>query len=317
MLALSFLLKDFVYNIINLLLQLYLKKFNYMSVIIKRNNYGKSRVRVLKVKRDSSVHEIKEMTVSIQLEGDFESVHTKGDNRKVLPTDTMKNTIYVLAKENPVNTIEEFGIYAAKYFLENNTQVSKVYIDIEEKLWQRISAEDPVSKKIIAHNHSFVSGGEEKSTMKVTADNKGVIISSGITDLLVLKTTDSGFENYIKDKYTTLKETSDRIFSTSIKAVWSYANQEVNYIKARNKVRQIILETFSNHHSLSVQQTLYEAGKNVVETVSEVNEISLSMPNKHYLLFNLEQFGMKNNNEIFIPTDEPFGLIEATIIRKS
>ncbi len=288
-----------------------------MSAIIKRNNYGKSRVRVLKVKRDTAVHEIKEMTVNIQLEGDFESVHTKGDNRKVLPTDTMKNTVYVLAKENPVNTIEEFAVYTAKYFINNNTQVSKVYIEIEEKLWQRISAEDPVSTKQTEHDHSFVSGGEEKRTVKVTADNKEVVIISGITDLLVLKTTDSGFENYIKDKYTTLKETADRVFSTSIKAVWSYANQEVNYLSVRDKVRKIILETFANHHSLSVQQTLYEAGKNVVEKVIDVIEISLSMPNKHYLLFNLEQFGMKNNNEIFIPTDEPFGLIEATISRKS
>ena len=286
-----------------------------MSAIIKSNNYGKSRVRVLKVKRDTPIHEIKEMNVNIQLEGDFETVHTEGDNRMVLPTDTMKNTVYVLAKENPVNSIEEFGLTLAKYFLDNNKQVSNVSIEIEEKLWRRIFVEDPDSKKMKPHDHSFISSGDEKGTAEIVLSKKGNSVKSGITGLLVLKTTDSGFENYIKDKFTTLKETNDRVFSTSVKAVWSYANQEVNYLKICALVRQIILETFASHHSLSVQQTLYEIGKNVIETVKDVSEISLSMPNKHYLLFNLEQFGMENKNEIFIPTDEPFGLIEATVKR--
>ena len=286
-----------------------------MSAIIKSNNYGKSRVRVLKVKRDTPVHEIKEMNVNIQLEGDFETVHTEGDNRMVLPTDTMKNTVYVLAKENPVNSIEEFGLTLAKYFLDNNKQVSNVSIEIEEKLWRRIFVEDPDSKKMKPHDHSFISSGDEKGTAEIVLSKKGNSVKSGITGLLVLKTTDSGFENYIKDKFTTLKETNDRVFSTSVKSVWSYANQEVNYLKICALVRQIILETFASHHSLSVQQTLYEIGKNVIETVKDVSEISLSMPNKHYLLFNLEQFGMENKNEIFIPTDEPFGLIEATVKR--
>ena len=132
-----------------------------MSAIITGNNYGKSRVRVLKVKRDTPVHEIKEMNINIQLEGDFETVHTEGDNRKVLPTDTMKNTVYVLAKENPVNSIEEFGLALANYFLDNNKQVSKVSIEIEEKLWSRILVEDSVSKKMKPHDHSFVSSGDE------------------------------------------------------------------------------------------------------------------------------------------------------------
>jgi len=286
-----------------------------MSAIITGNNYGKSRVRILKVKRDTPVHEIKEMNINIQLEGDFETVHTEGDNRKVLPTDTMKNTVYVLAKKNPVNSIEEFGLALANYFLDNNKQILKVSIEIEEKLWSRILVEDSVSKKMEPHDHSFVSSGDEKGTAKIVVSKKGNSIQSGITGLLVLKTTDSGFENYIKDKFTTLKETSDRVFSTSVKAVWSYANQEVNYLKICAHVRQIILETFASHHSLSVQQTLYEIGKNVIEKVKDVSEISLSMPNKHYLLFNLEQFGMENKNEIFIPTDEPFGLIEATVKR--
>ncbi|MCY7362094.1 MAG: urate oxidase [Ignavibacteria bacterium] len=282
-----------------------------MSVIILQNNYGKSNVRVMKVTKNSEVHEIKEMTVGIQLEGDFETVHTEGDNRKVLPTDTMKNTVYALAKENPVNSIEEFSIYLAKYFIENNKQVSSVTIENTETLWNRISLNGK------PHNHSFVSGGNEKRFTKVITDGENISVTSGIKDLLVFKTTASGFENYIKDKFTTLKETSDRVFSTSIKAVWQYTNQDVNYVKISNDIRKIILETFATHHSLSVQQTLYETGKNILEECKDVSEISITMPNKHYLLFNLGQFGMENNNEIFIPTDEPFGLIEAKLKREN
>ncbi|MDQ3019559.1 MAG: urate oxidase [Bacteroidota bacterium] len=286
-----------------------------MTAVLAQNNYGKSNVRVLKVKRGKTIHEIKEITVSVQLEGDFKTVHTKGDNRKVLPTDTMKNTVYALAKDHPLNSIEEYGLYLAEYFLDNNKQVSKVKIEIEEKLWQRI-LQDLHSEKLIPHNHSFVSCGEEKRTAEININRNETKVKSGIKDLLVLKTTGSGFENYIKDKFTTLKETDDRVFSTSVKAVWNYANQEVNYISICDNIRKIILETFAKHHSLSVQQTLYEIGKNVIEKINDVTEIFLSLPNKHYLLFNLEQFGLKNDNEIFIPTDEPFGLIEAVVKRK-
>jgi urate oxidase len=292
------------------------EKINSMHAVISHNNYGKSRVRVLKVRRDTPVHELKEMSLNILLEGDFVEVHTDGNNRNVLPTDTIKNTTYVLAREHSINTTEEFGLYLAKYFLDNNPQVSKVSIDIEEKLWQRIHVNDPSSNKPYSHDHSFVSSGNEKSTVKIVYNGNDNVLKSGISDLLVLKTTGSGFENYVRDKYTTLKETGDRVFSTSIKAEWSYVNRDVDYIEISDSIRRIILETFSTHNSLSVQHTLFEIGKNVIETIKDVNEIYLSMPNKHYLLFNLEQFGMKNKNEIFIPTDEPFGLIEATIIRE-
>jgi len=263
------------------------------------------------------MHEIRELSVSIQLEGDFESVHFAGDNSSVLPTDTMKNTVYCLAKEHPVDSAEEFAKHLAGYFLDNNKQVTKATIETDEKLWIRIPFKDKNTGEINLHTHSFVSAGNERRTAKISNDRKNVIVQSGIKDLLVLKTTGSGFEKYIKDKYTTLKETGDRVFSTSVEAVWSYANRDVNYARVTDEVRRIILEIFSHHHSLSVQQTLYEIGKNVIDEIEEVDEISLSLPNKHYLLFNLEQFQMDNRNEIFIPTDEPFGLIEGTVKRST
>lgn len=283
-----------------------------MTISLKSNNYGKSKVRVLKVKKRDNVHEIIEFSIDVQFKGDFDDVHFKGDNNKVLPTDTIKNTIYVLAKENDLNSIEEFCIYVGEYFLKNNSQISKVKINCEEKIWKRIKFDDNNNQKK-QHNHSFISCGNEVRTcsLKITENKRKLL--SGIKDLLVLKTTESAFEGYIKDKFTTLQETNDRIFSTSIKAEWKYNEVNTDYNQIYNKVRQLLLKTFSEHKSLSVQQTLFECGKNITENIREIKEISLSMPNKHYLKFNLEQFGIENSNEIFIPTDEPFGLIEGVI----
>ncbi|MFZ1320094.1 MAG: urate oxidase [Ignavibacteria bacterium] len=285
-----------------------------MSAKLKSNNYGKSNVRILKVKRENKIHNIVEMKINVQLKGDFDDVHLNGDNSKVLPTDTIKNTLYILAKENPVNSIEEFCMFTGKYFLNNNEQISEVKINAEEKIWKRINISSDKEANPEFHDHSFICPGLEVKTCKVKLNKDKVSIRSGLKDLLVLKTTNSGFEGYIKDKYTTLPETNDRVFSTSIKAEWKYNSTGIDYEKVSNEVRRIILITFADHNSLSVQHTLYECGKKVTEKCPEVKEIFLSMPNKHYLKFDLERFGIENNNEIFIPTDEPFGLIEGVIV---
>lgn len=282
-----------------------------MPAIISSNTYGKSCVRLLKVKRNGKVHDISELTVNIMLDGDFESAHTKGDNSNVLPTDTMKNTVYALAKEDPVNSPEEFGLHLCEYLLKNHDQVSEVTAEISEKLWKRIHTGNDKKES----DHSFISSGNEKKTAKVILSEKNKTIVSGLKDLLVLKTTESGFEKFYKDKYTTLKETSDRVFSTSVTAEWNYNDENLNFNRLHDSIRRIILETFAGHKSLSVQHTLYEMGKNVIENINEVEEIHITMPNKHYLLFDLEKLGLKNDNEIFIPTDEPFGLIDATVKR--
>ncbi|HMQ68962.1 MAG TPA: urate oxidase [Ignavibacteria bacterium] len=282
-----------------------------MSAIISSNKYGKSCVRILKVKRSGKIHDISELTVNIMLEGDFQSAHTRGDNSKVLPTDTMKNTVYALAKEDPVNSPEEFALHLSEYLLKNHDQVTKVRTEISEKLWKRIH----IGEEKIDSDHSFISSGNEKKIVRVTLSEKERSVTSGLNDLLVLKTTDSGFENFYKDRLTTLKETSDRVFSTSITAEWIYNNENVNFNELHDSIRRILLETFAGHKSLSVQHTLYEMGKNVIESIRETEEIHITMPNKHYLLFDLEKLGLNNGNEIFIPTDEPFGLIDATVKR--
>ncbi len=283
-----------------------------MSVILSQNNYGKSKVRMVKVARHGDRHDLQEITVNIAFEGDFESAHLVGDNHKILPTDTMKNTVYALAKQSPgLEEIEAFAFRLADHFLRHNPQTSRVIIGIDETLWTRI----PVGGR--PHQHSFTKCGDEKRTTKVNATRDAVTVESGIADLIVLKTTGSGFTGFIKDQFTTLKEATDRIFATAIKADWRYASPAAASGVTWHSVRQMILETFAQHDSLSVQQTLYAIGESVLENYADIIEISLSLPNQHCLLVNLTPFGLENDNEIFVPTDEPHGLIEAKLSRES
>jgi urate oxidase len=222
----------------------------------------------------------------------------------------MKNTVYVLAHQTQeIEEIESFGLRLTKHFLANNSQVSRVTIEIAEHGWTRMNiGEEP-------HPHSFIKGSNERRTGRINATREGVTVESGIEDLIVLKTTKSGFAGFIKDRYTTLPETTDRILATSVKANWLYANPEAATGDVWRNVRKTIIETFSAHDSLSVQHTLYAMGKTVLENFPELVEISFSLPNIHYLPVDFSRFGLENDNRIFLPTDEPHGLIEARLSR--
>ena len=281
-----------------------------MPVKLVQNNYGKARVRLMKVAREGERHELQNLTVRVAFEGDFADIHTTGDNAKCLPTDTMKNTVYTLSQQTQeIEEIETFALRLANYFLVNNTQISRVIVKIDEHGWTRIAIGDE------PHAHSFIKGGDEKRTTTVSATRDEAIVESGIEDLIVLKTTKSGFAGFIKDCYTSLPETTDRIFCTSVKADWRYANAEAATGENWRNVRQTIIETFAEHDSLSVQHTLYAMGKAVLEKFADVSEIAFSLPNIHCLPVDFTRFGLENDNRIFTPTDEPHGLIEARLSR--
>ena len=281
-----------------------------MTVKIIHDNYGKARVRLMKVARMGDRHELQNITVKIAFEGDFTEVHTIGDNSQVLPTDTMKNTVYTLAHQTrEIEEIEVFGLRLADYFLTNNPQVTRVIVEIDEHGWTRIAVGGE------PHQHSFVKGGDEKRTAIISQTRSGATIESGVENLILLKTTKSGFVGFVKDQYTTLPEVTDRIFATSIKAVWRYAIADAATGDAWRDIRQTIVETFAEHDSLSVQHTLYAMGEAVLEKFPDIAEISFSLPNIHCLPIDFTRFGLENDNRIFVPTDEPHGLIEARLSR--
>jgi urate oxidase len=281
-----------------------------MSVKIIQDNYGKSRVRLMKVARDGATHELQNLTLNIALEGDFDTIHTVGDNSLCLPTDTMKNTVYALAGQTQeIEEVEVFGQRLAAHFLENNPQITQVSIDLFEHFWKRMKFDEK------PHPHSFVKGSGEKRTARITASRGKTVIESGVEDLIVLKTTQSGFAGFIKDAYTTLPETTDRIFSTAIKAAWRYGETAAATGEAWKNIRQTILKVFADHDSLSVQHTLYAIGEEILDKFSAVEEVYFSLPNIHCLPVDIARFGLENDNRIFVPTDEPHGLIEARLSR--
>ena len=280
-----------------------------MSCELASNSYGKSAVRLVRVTRTGPHHDVKDISVDIQFEGDFEAVHTAGDNSEVLPTDTMKNTVYALAARQPVGEIEEFAQRLVAHFLDRNRQVSEVQVRISEHAWSRIAVDQEL------HPTAFVSGGGERRTASVTGTRADIVISAGIDDLFVLRTAGSAFDGYIKDSYTTLPETRDRIFATVVKVNWLYGVSDANFGSCWKTIRDALLETFATHQSESVQHTLYAMAKAALKRCPEIREVTLSMPNKHHLPFDLSRFGMENRNEVFVPTDEPYGLISATVRR--
>jgi len=282
-----------------------------MSVQLIHNNYGKSRVRLMKVSRRGDWHELQNINVKIAFEGDFDDIHSGGDNSKCLPTDTMKNTVYALAAQtDEIEEIECFGLRLARHFLTENEQVSRVSIDIIEHKYTRIpTGGEP-------HPHSFTKSGGEKRTTSVRMTRDGTSVESGLEDLTVIKTTRSGFAGFPKDKYTFLPETDDRIFCTSVKASWRYATPEAATEELWTGVRQTILDTFAAHDSLSVQHTLHAMGEAVLDDHPAIAEISFSLPNIHCIPVDVTRFGEENKNAIFLPTEEPHGLIEGRLRRE-
>jgi urate oxidase len=279
-----------------------------MAIRLGENNYGKQRVRLLKRSKRDGRYDIKELTLGIRLEGDFETAHTQGDNRKILPTDTMKNTVYALARRHSIESSEQFCLLLLEHFLSRNAQVSRAQIDACETLWMRLPA---ASGQF--HPHTFARSSEEKRLASVRGSRQEKTVSAGIEGLVVLNATNSAFEHFLRDEYTTLKEDRNRILATVIRANWTYRSGKMRFDEDWNGVRQALLEAFAAHDSESLQQTLYAMAEAILKRFQGIREISLSLPNKHYNLVDLSALGLDNPGEIFLPTDEPHGLIEATL----
>jgi len=281
------------------------------GAVLGQNNYGKSRVRLVKVSRAGRRHTVGEYCVDISLEGDFEAIHTRGDNALCLPTDTMKNTVYALAKDHPIDTIESFAVHLGRSLVDRFAHLRLARIGIAQVSWERVGVRGK------EHPHCFTRGSEERRTCEAVVERPGAAVLGGVEGLVILKSTDSAFSGYLRDKFTTLPETRDRIMATSVTADWQYAGLSGagDFGTWREAIRRALVEAFAEHRSESVQQTLLAMGDAALKACRAIERIRLSLPNKHCLLVNLAPFGLKNRNEIFVPTDEPFGLIEATVER--
>jgi urate oxidase len=280
-----------------------------MSIVLSQSGYGKFEIRLVKVSRRPEGHDLRDLTVDVKLEGDFDAAYTEGDNTGLLATDTMRNAVYALAKEHRIDEIESFGRRLVEHFLAAGPGVRSARVHIVEHPWARLEVGGR------SHEHAFQRGSGGNRVATVVGDGGEPQIESGIDDLLVLKTAGSGWEGFLRDRYTTLPETSDRILATIITARWSYRAHDIEFGAAWREVRRTILEAFCDHYSPSVQFTLHHMAKAVLDARPEVERISFSLPNKHHLLYDLGRFGLENENEIFHVTNEPYGLIEGTVER--
>ena len=279
------------------------------GIVLGRNNYGKSEVRLFKVKRDTARHEVWDLDVRVSLEGNFDAAHYAGDNSKLLATDTMRNTVYALAKDHLTGSIEGFGLALVDHFLQAGPTVTGCRVEITRFPWHRIEVDGQ------PHDHSFVrERGERKA--KAWGDETGVRkVEAGIDDVYVLKTTNSGWEGFYRERFTTLPDTDDRVLASIITAKWEYGTVEADFDRLWNGVVEKTLETFTDHYSPSVQNTLYRMGRAVLEEFPEIERIWYSFPNVHHIDYNLERFGIENNGEILHATQDPYGQIEGWVER--
>jgi urate oxidase len=280
-------------------------------IALAENRYGKSRVRIVWVKRHAERHDFREWSLDILLEGDFESCFVAGDNSKILPTDTMKNMAYSLARRSAATCMEEFGKELIAFLLDHNPHASAGRVTLSEKTWEHL----PVGGK--PHPTAFLQSSAECQTAEVALARGGSSeVRSGLNNLIILKTAGSEFTGFIRDSLTTLPEATDRLFGTAARASWHYSRPDVSFETLRSQIRGILLATFAGHTSKSVQHTLYAMGDAALTKIPEIDDIELTMPNIHCLLVDLSRFGQDNPNEIFVPIDEPHGYIEARLRRQ-
>ncbi|WP_328912709.1 MULTISPECIES: factor-independent urate hydroxylase [unclassified Streptomyces] len=280
-----------------------------------QNQYGKAETRVVRVVREGAVHRLRDLNVSVALSGDMDEVHLSGSNTRVLPTDTVKNTVYAFARTHGIESAEEFGTLLARHFVDSRPAVHRARVRIEEYAWDRIGDRDTGASDGTG-GHSFVRGGRETRTAEVTYDGGRPRVISGLKDLVVLNSTDSEFRGFDRDPYTTLQETGDRVLATEVTARWRFGGASApDWEAAYGQVRGHLLTAFADTYSRSLQQTLYAMGARVVEWVPGVEEIRLSLPNKHHFLVDLTPFGLTNDNEVYLAADRPYGLIEGTVLR--
>jgi urate oxidase len=278
-----------------------------MATRLAENSYGETHIRLLRLARQEGRHDIKDLTLAIRFEGDFEAAHAKGDNRRIVPGDTIKNTVYALARQHSMETAEDFALHLIDHFLTYNPQISRVYVETAEDVWARL----PHGPK--PHPSAFLRSSDEKRLAVVSATREGTLVRAGVENLRVLRTSEAAFDDFLKDPYTTLEAEHNRVLATVVGADWLYAGEEVEFGPLWHGVRQMLLETFAEHKSRSLQHTLYAMGEAVLSNFDNVQEIHLSLPDRHFDLADLAPLGMDNPGRVYVPADEPQGWVEATL----
>jgi len=303
-----------------------------VNVYLDKQEYGKDRVRLLKVHRDSKVHRVDDLTIRVLLSGaSFTTSYTEASNKAVVATDSMKNTCYVLAKSSKVvDTLELFAAELANHFVNTYAWVEGAHVSIIRHRWARMIIDGK------PHTHSFWRDGDETRQTDIfvkrgSNGRRSIELKSAIAGLLVLKTTGSSFEDFVRDEYTTLPEAKDRILSTCVDANWEFnipsvstenlasSLAQIPFNNIYDSVRDVTCKTFAEDESASVQATLYKMAAQSIQNWKWLDRVSYALPNRHFFAVDLNYFrGTKNlaeHADVYQPLADPSGLITATIAR--
>jgi len=278
---------------------------------LTQNRYGKSRVRFLKnIRHSATHHDVCELEADVLLSGDLDGSYLSDNNSSIVPTDTCKNTLLLLAHDHLGTCRNSFALVIGRHFLEKHPHISLVETELRERAWARIHIDGQ------AHPHAFshAANGTPFSTLRHSRES-GETLSSGIRDQLVLKTTRSSFTGYKTCDLTTLPPAAERFLSTRISAEWTFSDLSADFQKADQAIHAAIIRVFAENHSPSVQRTLYEMGEAALAASDAISEIQLTLPNVHFLPLDLTKLGRPDQTILSLPTDEPHGQIQATIRR--
>lgn len=280
-----------------------------------QNRYGKSRIRLVTVRRGPERHHLRDMTVAVALEGEFSAVHTHGDNTGVIATDTMKNTVYAFARDRLTGSPEAFGLELARHFAGYEV-CARAVVDIAEHPWQPVLTRDGEAAD------AFVRSGELTRLASASAATDGSVdVTAGVDDLTVMKTTKSAFAGFDRDRYTTLPDVDDRLMATKVRATWGYrpglaASGALDFDAAWNRAMETLMHSLAAHFSRSVQESIWIIGTEVMDAEPSIEWVRMVLPNLHHWKVDLAPFGMDNPGEVFVSTTEPHGLIDATVHRR-
>ncbi|PWJ52925.1 urate oxidase [Quadrisphaera granulorum] len=275
------------------------------------NQYGKAEVRVVHVDRSGPQHVVRDLNVTTGLRGDFEPAYTEGDNSRVLTTDAQKNTVFGLARETGVGEPEAFALAVARQLLSACPSADVARVVVEQYLWNPLSG---------GGGHAFSRAGSHVVVAELELNRDGAAeLTGGVDELVVLKTTDSEYSGFLKERFTTLGETDERILATQVTARWRYAEgaaEGADHAAVKAGALEALLGAFAGHYSLALQQTLHAMGVAVLEACPELAEVTLTLPNKHHFLQDLSAYGLDNPNAVYHADDRPYGLIQGTITRR-
>jgi urate oxidase len=267
--------------------------------------YGKQQIRLVKLVRGPRGHSVRDLTVAVTLDGRFERAYTDGDNSAVVATDTMKNTVYALAREHLTGSIEEFGRAVAERLL-GTPSVERATVELREHHWERLRPGE----------EAFRRDGSMTRTAVVSLAGEAETVRAGVADLVLMKTAKSAFSGFPRDELTTLAETEGRIMATRVTADWRYGSRPHDFESAFTGVLDTMLGAFAEHTSRSVQETIWIVGRAALARHAEVDEVHLLLPNLHHWTVDLSRFGQPNEGDVFVATSEPYGLIEGRIRRE-